>query len=257
MRLPQTISQPSFFVVIAISLQLMTGAHAAKVPTGNADSHAAAGEVLTRTPIRLQFGEVFVGQAKNAFATITNRSGSSLTVLGATSTGAGFTLNGLNLPLILSGGESYTFSVTFAPQVAGAADGTISFISEASKKSLTMKLMGTGAGRGQLSIAPAIIASSKAENSTTEQLVKASMVGTYNVRLSWKASTSKHIVGYNIYRSNQPHGPYQRINRVLDPDTNFTDIEVVAGHTYYYRATAVNWRKRESADSKQIWVAVP
>jgi len=257
MRLPQTILQPFFSVLIAISLQLVTGADAANVPTGNADSPAPGAELLTRTPIRLQFGEVFVGQTKNAFATITNRSGSSLTVLGATSTGAEFALDGLNFPLILSGGESYTFRVTFAPQVVGEVNGSISFISKGSKKSLKMELMGTGAGRGQLSITPAIIDSSKAENSTTELPVRAIVVRTHKVRLSWKASTSKHIVGYNIYRANQPRGPYRRINRVLDPDMSFTDIKVVARHKYYYRATAVNWRKRESADSKEIWVVVP
>jgi hypothetical protein len=331
MRLPQSICQAFFSLVIAIAIfpQPVTGALAANVPKGNAGSDAAAGELLTWTPVRLQFGEVVVGQTKNALATIANRGGSSLTVLGATSTGAEFTLNGLNLPLTLSGGESFTFSVTFSPRERGVANGSISVISGASKKTLTMRLEGTGTRGGQLSITPAIIDfgdltvgsngtqmgeltaigssvtvssatvnssnfelsglslpvtipagstvpftvrfvprdngtssatlsfSSNAENSPNEQPVKATVVRTHKVRLSWKASTSKHVVGYNIYRGNRPHGPYKRINRILDPNTSFTDVTVAAGHKYYYLATAVNWRKRESVHSKHVRVVVP
>jgi fibronectin type 3 domain-containing protein len=100
---------------------------------------------------------------------------------------------------------------------------------------------------------------SDAKNSPTEQAVTVRIVYPvqHKVQLSWKASTSKHIVGYNVYRSTRSGGPYKKINTVLDPNTRFTDLTVAAGHKYYYVATAVNSRKRESADSKQIRVVIP
>ena len=100
---------------------------------------------------------------------------------------------------------------------------------------------------------------SDASNSPNEQVVTLRIVAPvqHKVQLSWKASTSKHILGYNIYRGNRSGGPYKKINDVLDPNTSFTDLTVSAGHKYYYVATAVNWKKRESADSKQIQVVIP
>jgi fibronectin type 3 domain-containing protein len=101
--------------------------------------------------------------------------------------------------------------------------------------------------------------SSDAENPRSEQAMTARMVDAaqHKVQLSWKASTSKHIVGYNVYRGNRSGGPYKKINDVLDPSTRFTDLTVTAGKKYYYVATAVNSRKRESHHSKQIQVVIP
>jgi hypothetical protein len=333
MRLPPVVSQPflSVVIVITVFLHLMPSTLAANLPTGKAVSHAAAKQELTSVPARLQFGEIRVGQTSNQFVTITNRSRASLTIFEAASTGPQFTLSGLDLPLTLSEGESFTFTVTFAPRAPGAADGSISLVSRASRKTLTMRLAGTGAPVGQLSITPAtidfgdvgegssgiqtgkltatgsgvIISSatsnssnfelsglslpvtipaggsvpftvkfvpgdgrissatlsfaSNAENSLSEEPVKATIIGPakHRVQLSWKASTSKHIVGYNIYRGNRSGGPYKKINRVLDPNTRFTDLTVAAGHKYYYVATAVNRRKARSKYSKQIKVVVP
>jgi hypothetical protein len=333
MRLPPVVSQPflSVVIVITVFLQLMPPALAANLPTSKAVSHAAAQQELTSVPTRLQFGEIPVGQTSNQFVTITNRSRASLTIFEAASTGRQFTLTGLDLPLTLGEGESFTFRVTFAPRAPGAARGSISLVSRTSRKTLTMPLAGTGAPAGQLSITPATIDfgdvregssgiqtgkltatgsgvivsaatlnnsnfqlsglslpvtipaggsvpftvkfvprdgrissatlsfASNAENSLSEEPVTASSVGPakHRVELSWKASTSKHIIGYNIYRGNRSGGPYKRINRVLDPNTRFTDLNVAAGHKYYYVATAVNWRKTRSIYSKQIKVVVP
>ena len=244
MRLPRAISQllVSALGVITIFLQLVTSALAASVPTSNAASHAATEERLTWSPAQLQFGEVAVGQAKNAFVTITNRGRSSLTVSEATSTGAEFSLSGLDLPLSLNGGESFTFTVTFVPQAHGVANGSIFVMSGGSKKTLTIRLAGTAA-----------------ENTSTLETPTSNVAPPvqHKVKLSWKPSDSKHVIGYNVYRSNQPRGGYNRINRVLDPNTTFTDRTVVGGHKYYYLATAVNWKKEESVHSKHIKVVIP
>jgi len=299
-------------------------------PVGTSSS-ATARTQLTCVATKLQLGEVAVGQTRVRLITITNSGTTTLIVLSAASTGTEFGLNGLDLPLTLAAGESFTFGVAFAPQNSGRIDGTISIVSEAPNQTLTIQLSGTGRATGQLQVTPATIdfgdASvgstgtqnvqltargadvtvssattsstrfqlggpalpftipaghsvpftvtfvphdsdsssavlsfvSDASNSPNEQVVTFRIVGPvqHKVQLSWKASTSKHILGYNIYRGNRSGGPYQKINGVLDPNTKFTDLTVAAGHKYYYVATAVNWKKIESIHSKQIQVVIP
>ena len=89
--------------------------------------------------------------------TITNRGRTSLTVLSAASTGSEFGLNGLDLPLTLAAGESFTFRVTFAPQNIGRAHGSVSIVSGSPERALTIQLAGTGKATGHLQVTPAAI----------------------------------------------------------------------------------------------------
>ena len=82
------------------------------IPASQSGSHSASNQQLICDVAGLQVGEVVVGQASSKLVTITNRGRTSLTVLSAASTGAEFGLNGLDLPLTLAAGESFTFSVT-------------------------------------------------------------------------------------------------------------------------------------------------
>jgi hypothetical protein len=263
--------------------------------------------------------------------TITNRGRTNLTVLSAAPTGADFGLSGLDSPLTLAAGASYTFSITFAPEKSGRVDGSISIVSEAPKQTLTIRLAGTGRATGQLQVTPAAIDfgdarlglavtdkghltangadvtvssatisskefrlgglslpftipaghsvpftitfvprdrknssaivsfASDANNSPTEQEVTVRWVDPvqHKVQLSWKASTSKHLAGYNIYRGTRSGGPYKKINGSLDLSTKYTDLHVVAGYKYYYVATAVNVKGRESKHSKQVEAVIP
>ena len=78
----------------------------------------------------------------------------------------------------------------------------------------------------------------------------------HNVDLSWTASTSQDVVGYNIYRGNTSGGPYQKVNAGLDPNTVYTDPQVGAG-TYYYVTTAVDSSNQESVYSNEAQALVP
>lgn len=117
--------------------------------------------------------------------------------------------------MAIPAGHSVPFTVTFAAQGSSSSSAILSFASDA-------------------------------ENSSTEQAVTVRMLATdqHKVQLSWKASTSKHILGYNVYRGNRSRGPYKKINGALDPITRFTDLGVVAGHKYYYVATAVQLEEK-------------
>jgi Abnormal spindle-like microcephaly-assoc'd, ASPM-SPD-2-Hydin len=286
---------------------------------------------LTCGTTKLQFGDVTVGQSGDRLMTITNRGMTPLIVSSATSTSTEFGLNGMDLPLTLAAGESFTFSVTFMPQKNGRVEGSISIVSGAPAQSLAIQVAGTGTATGQLQVTPATIDfgdasagslgiqkgqltasrgsvtvssaiisgdnfqlrglsfpvtipaghsvpftvtfaprgskissailsfASDAKNSSTEQAVTVRVVrpAQHKVQLSWKASTSKHVLGYNVYRGNHSGGPYKKINSAIDPYTKLTDLTVTAGHTYYYVATAVNSKKKESHYSKQIRAVIP
>ena len=330
--LPRCITRTLLSLVVCVSTFIAPRALALaeKQPVGTPGSQTSRTQ-LSCVATKLQLGEVAVGQTSDKLMTITNSGGTRLTVLSAVSTGTEFSLNGLDLPLTLAAGESFTFRVTFAPQKSGTVDGSISIVSDAPKQTLTIQLAGTGRAAGQLhvtlpaidfgdasagstgtqtgqltasganvtvssatisnenfrlgrlslpftipaghsapftvtfvprdsSTSSAIISfGSDAKNSSTEEAVAVRVLrpAQHKVQLSWKASTSKHIVGYNVYRGNRSGGPYKKINGALDPNTKFTDLTVTAGLKYYYVATAVNWRKRESVHSKQIQIVIP
>jgi uncharacterized membrane protein len=76
------------------------------------------------------------------------------------------------------------------------------------------------------------------------------------VSLSWTASTSPGIAGYNVYRSTTSGGPYTKLNSSLITTTNYNDQTVQSGFTYYYVATAVNSQGLESAYSNQAAASV-
>jgi hypothetical protein len=76
------------------------------------------------------------------------------------------------------------------------------------------------------------------------------------VDLSWKASTSSNVTGYNVYRS--PDGAtWKKINASLIASTLYADSTVANGSTYYYAATAVDIYGHESSKTTPVKVGIP
>jgi fibronectin type 3 domain-containing protein len=71
------------------------------------------------------------------------------------------------------------------------------------------------------------------------------------VNLSWSASTSSNISGYNVYRAVYTNscGAFSMINSVLNTGTLYMDSAVVDGTSYCYATTAVNSSNQESGYS--------
>jgi hypothetical protein len=126
---------------------------------------------LTVTPSTLGIGSVVVGNSGTASGTLT-ASGANVTVTAANSGNSVFSVGGLSLPITIPVGQSTSFSVTLSPQVAGSASASLSFTSNGQPATTTESLTGTGTP------APP-----------------------HTVNLSWSASTSSNISGYNIYRA--------------------------------------------------------
>jgi hypothetical protein len=274
---------------------------------------------------------VTTGSSKTLSVTLTNSGGSALTISQITPGGSGFSINGINLPVTLGAGQSYTFNVIFAPSTAGSASGTLAVTSNGSNPNLSIPLSGTGLAPGQLAVSPAsinfgnvtvgssasrsgtltasggsVIVASASVNSTEFTLSGLSLPATissgnsasftvtftpqssgtasaslsftsnasnsptvesltgngtapvqHSVALSWNASTSSNVVGYNIYRGSISGGPYSKMNSAVIPSTNDTDTTVLSGQTYYYVVTAVDSAANESSYSNEVQAVIP
>lgn len=65
--------------------------------------------------------------------------------------------------------------------------------------------------------------------------------GSRNVDLSWTASTSTGVTGYNVYRCSAPCTPTigTPLNSALIATTSYVDTTAVIGQTYTYAVAAV------------------
>ncbi|MGE5054666.1 MAG: choice-of-anchor D domain-containing protein [Acidobacteriota bacterium] len=194
--------------------------------TGTGNTTTTSG-TLGVTPGSMIFGNVTIGTTQSQSGSLT-ASGGSVTLSSASSSNSAFTLGGLTLPVTLVAGQSIPFNVSFSPTTSGAVSANISFFSSSSTSSSAVE---TTNGSG----------------STVQ----------HQVDLSWNASTSSSIAGYNIYRSISATGLYSRINSAVNPSMSYSDNTVQSGQTYYYATTAVDSAGTESAYSNQVQVAVP
>ncbi|HXP84833.1 MAG TPA: fibronectin type III domain-containing protein [Bryobacteraceae bacterium] len=77
------------------------------------------------------------------------------------------------------------------------------------------------------------------------------------VLLSWTASTSPTVAGYNIYRGGTTGGPYNTSVASGVTTTSYTDTSVVSGQTYYYVARAADASNNESPNSNETQAIIP
>src|SRR2546429_9489619 len=135
---------------------------------------------LAAIPSSNNFGTVPVGSSKTATETLSNTGNGKVTVSQVTITGAGFSLSGLNLPIALTSGQSYTFTVQFAPKTSGSVTGNISVVYGRSSSTMSVAVSGTGSTAGNLAVSP--------------------------------SARSSGVTGYNVYRGSVSGGPYTKIN---------------------------------------------
>jgi len=79
----------------------------------------------------------------------------------------------------------------------------------------------------------------------------------HSVSLTWVASTSANVTGYNVYRGASPGGPYTLLTSTRVAGLTYTDTAVQAGQTYYYVVTAVDSSNNASVYSTEAMAVVP
>ena len=108
---------------------------------------------LKASPSSLTFGDVQVGNSAKLPMVLTNTGRSSITISEGRIPSAEFSLVGLGSPLTLEAGQSFTFSIEFAPEAAKTVSGNLTFVDHKSE-AVAIMLRGTGTAAGQLGDAP-------------------------------------------------------------------------------------------------------
>ena len=181
------------------------------------------------SPTSLAFGNQAVDMTSTAQTVTLSNTGNaalSITSLALTGTNASDFAQSNTCGSSLAAGANCTIAVMFTPSVTGAEAASLSIADNSSGSPQTVPLSGAG---------------------------------THDVILSWTASTTPGIVGYDVYRGTTSGGPYPtQLNSTPVNGTTYCDATVQAGQTYYYVVTAVASNDvTQSADSVQASATVP
>lgn len=190
--------------------------------TGTAAARTVAASVTS-----LNFGNETVGSSEKLAVTLKNTGNSSLTLSQISLTGIDASISsGLNGATIASG-QSATLDVTFAPKSAEQMTGSIKITSNASNSPTVIQLSGKGV-------------SSEA----------------HSVALSWEASASSSVIGYNVYRAISGSGFAKLVSSPVS-GLKYTDGTVQSGKAYAYVVTSVTSSGKESSYSGSVTAVIP
>jgi hypothetical protein len=177
--------------------------------------------VLAISTTTVDFGMISIGVPATRNVVVSNRGDAPLMISTIATSSAVFTATAA-APAELDPGAALKIAVAFQPTTVMAA--TDQLVVDSDAGSVAADLTGTGA---------------------------------HSVSLTWNASTSSGVIGYNVYRSEASGAFYMRINDRLVPDTAYTDFTIETCKTYYYVVTAVNEAALESGYSAETAKEVP
>lgn len=128
------------------------------------------------------------------------------------------------------------------------------FISTVNAQSLSLSGTPTAAGSYSFNVA---VKGCGGRTATASYTVSIGLAPIHVVILSWTASTSNDVAGYNMYRGTDGVS-WQKINSGgLISWTTYSDSSDANHTTYYYAATAVDIYGAESVKSTPVQVRVP
>jgi Abnormal spindle-like microcephaly-assoc'd, ASPM-SPD-2-Hydin/Protein of unknown function (DUF1573) len=189
----------------------------------------ASSYTISVNPGSLNFGSVNDGSSAAQGFTVTNTGNANVAISGVTATGTGYSIVSGAGAVTLSPNQSTSVSVQFAPAAAGAVNGSVRILSNATGSASTVALSGTG-------VAPPPVS--------------------HSVALNWGASSTS-VAGYNVYRSSVSGSSYAKMNGSLVGGVSYADSNVQSGQTYYYVATSVDASGIESVYSNEVTAIVP
>jgi len=175
--------------------------------SGTGGSTSAAASV---SPASLSFGSEAVDMVSTSQVVTLSNTGSaslSISIIAFTGADAGdFTEVDTCSPAVAAGGTC-TIAILFTPAASGARTAALSIADNASGSPQSVSLSGSG---------------------------------THDVMLSWSASSTPGVMGYNVFRGTTSGGESATpLNSAPVCNTTFADANVTAGATYYYHVTAI------------------
>jgi len=170
----------------------------------------ATSALVSLSPTSLAFGNQSVDVTSTAQTVALSNTGNaalSITSLALTGTNASDFDQSNTCGSSLAAGANCTIAVMFTPSLTGTRAASLSISDNSSGSPQTVPLSGAG---------------------------------THDVILTWTASTTPGVVGYDVYRGTTSGGPYPtELNSTPINGTTYSDETVQAGQTYYYVVTAV------------------
>jgi hypothetical protein len=230
------VSSTQLTISLSATDQATAGSYAVVVtnpaPGGGASSplnFTVASPIISLSPTSLAFGNQAIDMTsatKTVTLSNTGNAALSITSLALTGTNASDFDQSNTCGSSLAAGTNCPIVVWFTPSIAGTEAASLSITDNASGSSQTVSLSGTG---------------------------------THDVILSWTASTTPGVVGYDVYRGATSGGESATpLNSSPINGTTYTDATVQAGQTYYYVVTAVaSDDVTQSAGSNQVSATVP
>jgi hypothetical protein len=162
---------------------------------------AAAIPMLVARPGSLAFGNVAIAGDSARTMTLVNTGNTVITISRLSLSGRGFAMSQVATPLKLSAGRSISFTARFAPGTTGVVTGSITITSNASDRSLTIGLSGTGV-LGRLSPTPASASFGNVAMGTNDsKAVRLSNTGTSSLTISRVSVSGK---GFSLSRVATP-----------------------------------------------------
>jgi hypothetical protein len=211
------------------SLTLKNSSGTVLATIGLSGSGSGSTKSLVSSTSKLSFGNETVGGSETLAVALINTGNSSVTISGVSISGSSaYSVTSGVSGATLAAGQTATLNIVFAPKSAGTFTGTVTVVSNATNTAPAVAVSGTGI------------------SSTS-----------HSVALSWSASTSSGVTGYNVYRSTVSGTSYTRINSSPTASLRYTDGSVASGGRYYYVVTAVNSSGAESARSSQTTAIIP
>src|SRR5580693_1672344 len=125
-------------------------------PKTQPSNPGAGAGILSPSVTSVSFGSIAAGNTATQSLTVTNTGLGTITISGATLTGAGLTVIGGNPSGTIGVGGSSTIQIQFAPTSGGAITGSLTILSDASNSPLAIAITGTGTQTG-LTIAPSAL----------------------------------------------------------------------------------------------------
>jgi Abnormal spindle-like microcephaly-assoc'd, ASPM-SPD-2-Hydin len=118
---------------------------------------ATTAKSLIPNPSSVYFGNVQAGNTSKVFVTLSNAKNGNITISNYATKGTGFSVEGLPLPLTLTPGQSFTFTIAFSPQSAGSVNGSFVGLNPKNYSNVSIPLSGIGTTAGQLSLSPSSV----------------------------------------------------------------------------------------------------
>ncbi len=201
---------PSASGSLTSSLSISDNAGGTPLTVSLAGTGASTGGGVSLSPTSLAFSNEPVDLTSTAqTVTLTNNGTTTLTISSLAVTGANssdFVQNN-NCGSSVAAGVNCTIVVLFTPSAIGARAAAISISDNAAGSPQDVNLSGTGS---------------------------------HDVVLSWTASATPDVIGYNVYRGTKSGGESSTpLNSSPVSGTSYTDENVTAGAEYFYLVTSV------------------